>query len=233
MLLLAVVLALVVGIASVLTRGSDGSSTATARQAAAKTTGSPADEATTNSGEPAKKNKKNKKKRKKKLLAKPTGVCSSGDIEAVPMIDTAVGGQQTLITVELRTKESKACTWTVSPDTLTMKISSGRDDIWSSRECPAAITTREVVVRKAVATTVGVRWSGRRSDADCSALTEWAYPGFYHAIAAVLAGEPTDVQFELGKPPRPVVTKTITPTPTPKAKNDDKKKKEKKTDGSA
>ncbi len=233
LLLLAVVLALVVGIASVLTRGSDGSSTATARQVAAEPTGAPTASPGENQNK-TKKNKKKQKKKKKKVLAEPTGVCSSGDIEAEPKVTTPVAGSRTLITVQLRTKVAKACTWTVSPDTLTMKITSGRDDIWSSRECPAAIPTREVVVRKAVATKVGVPWSGRRSDADCSVLTEWAYPGFYHAIAAALAGEPTDVQFELGKPPRPVITKTITPSPTPKAKNDDKKKNsKKKKNGSA
>ena len=37
----------------------------------------------------------------------------------------------------LQTRQAEACTWHVSSRTLTMKITSGHDGIWSSQQCPA------------------------------------------------------------------------------------------------
>ena len=99
-----------------------------------------------------------------------------------------------------------------------MTITSGNDDIWTTRECPTAIPVQDVVVRREVDTPVTVVWSARRSDETCSRLTAWAYPGWYHVQAAALGGEPTDVQFELVRPARAVITKTITPKPGKKKK---------------
>jgi hypothetical protein len=228
LLVLGLALALTAGIGRFLTTSSDGSSApATARQAAGTptATGSPATAPTdSTSPEPGNRRKKKNKRGKQAevtpvapttpVLATPTGPCSSSDVIAAPVVTEAVAGGQILITLELRTRVAEACTWTVSPETLTMKITSGEDDIWSTQQCPEAVPTRTVVVRREVGTLVGVQWSGRRSDDSCSALTEWALPGWYHAVAAPLAGEPTDLQFELVAPPRPVVTKTVTPSPT-------------------
>jgi hypothetical protein len=226
LLVLGLALALTAGIGRFLTTSSDGSSaTATARQAAAtpSATGSPSTGPTeATSREPGKRGKKNKNRKQAEVtpvapttpvLAAPTGPCASSDIIAAPVVTEAVAGGGILITLELRTRVAEACTWTVSPETLTLKITSGRDDIWSSRQCPEAVPTRDVVVRRDVGAKVGVQWSGRRSDDTCSALTEWAYPGWYHVAVAALGGEPTDLQFELVAPTPPVVTKTVTPSP--------------------
>ena len=113
--------------------------------------------------------------------------------------------------LELRTITTPACTWQVSPSTLTMKITSGDDDIWTSQDCPRAIPSEDVVVRNNVGTEVEVTWSGRRSDDDCSRLTEWALPGWYYVDGAALAGEPSDLHFELEAPEPEVVTKTVKP----------------------
>jgi hypothetical protein len=220
LLVIGTALALVVGIARLLTPSSDDQTPDQAQQAAARTTGSGSATAT---GDETKKKRKHKKKNKTPtpvapttpVLAVPTGPCTSSDVVVAPTLTEAVAGSEILVTLQLTTRVAEACTWTVSPETMTMKITSGPDDIWSSRQCPAAIPTREVVVRREVGTNLGVRWSGKRSDDECSALTEWARPGYYHIVAAALAGEPTDLQVELVKPPRPVVTVTITPSPTP------------------
>ena len=222
---------LVVGVGRILTAGSDGSS---GPDQAAQVAAQP--DPTPSAGETGKEQKRKKGKKKKDrptetapptpILAQPTGPCANDDIVATPVLAEAAGGGEVLISVELRTQLSEACTWAVSPDTLTLKISSGDDDIWASRQCPESVPTRNLIVRQDVATKVGVRWSGRRSDETCSALTGWALPGWYHIVAAALAGEPTDVQFELVTPPAPTVTKTITPSPDP----DDKRKKKRDRD---
>ncbi len=167
------------------------------------------------------------KKGKRKAATTPTappepvGTCVASDVRVEPVVDTAVAGRSVSIGLELRTRDAVACTWEVSPSALTMKITSGPDEIWTSRQCPKAVPTEEVVLRNEGTTTVEVVWSSRRSDASCSKLTDWALPGFYHVSAAALAGEPRDLQFELAAPVAPTVT--ASPEPEPEDGTDEKK----------
>ena len=155
------------------------------------------------------------------VLAAPEGPCTDSDIAVTPTARRTVGGSPVTFVLELRTISSPACTWTVSPETLTVKITSGKDDIWSSRECPRSIPREHVVVRNNVSTPVEVTWSARRSDEECSARTEWALPGWYHVNAAALAGEPSDLQFELTAPEPEVVTETVEPKDDGKTRGTD------------
>ena len=53
----------------------------------------------------------------------------------------------------------------------TLKITSGDDAIWSSRECPRSVPSRDLVLRQAKPVWVGVTWSAQRSDEDgCTVL---------------------------------------------------------------
>ena len=229
LLVLGTVFLLVFGLARVLPAGSDGSSAEEPQAAQAAAT--PSADATdspsaTEPAEPAKpgKSKKSKKKKTKQapVLAQPDGPCLDSDVAVTPTVENPVAGRTVFMVLELRTGSSLACTWQVSPETLTLKITSGKDEIWSSRQCPRAVPTQDVVVRNAVTTKVGVRWSGRRSDDECSRLTQWALPGWYHVAAAALAGEPSDVQFELRRPTREVIT--VTPEPDKGDRNKGKNK---------
>ncbi|GAA1940937.1 hypothetical protein GCM10009797_37670 [Nocardioides hwasunensis] len=159
------------------------------------------------------------------VLAEPTGPCVDSDIVATPAITSAPGGSDIALTINLRTAISEACTWQASAETMTVTITSGSDDIWSSRQCPASIPAQDVVIRQAVDAPVVVTWSAKRSDDGCTARTKWAMPGFYHVQAAALGGNETDVQFELVPPTPPVVTQTVDPQPQGgKNKNKDKSK---------
>ena len=149
------------------------------------------------------------------VLAEPDGPCADEDVTVSPEVKDAVAGRDVHISLKLSTVESEACTWQVSRDTLTLKITSGKDDIWSTRQCPRAIIGREMVLRRDSTTSVGVTWNARRSDDECSRLTEWALPGFYHVEVAALAGEPTDEQFELKAPTAPVITRSPSPHQSP------------------
>jgi hypothetical protein len=144
-------------------------------------------------------------------LAVPTGPCDARDVQVTPGVaGTAHAGSPVTFELTLRTVESTACTWTVSPSTLVVKLTSGTDRIWSTQDCKGAVPGESVVVRKDHDASVHVSWRGQRSDATCSRTTSWAQPGFYHIEAAALGAEPTDVQFEL-RDPAPV---TVTPSPT-------------------
>lgn len=164
--------------------------------------------------------RKGEKKDRGPVLAAPEGQCTDRDIAVTPTAKKTVAGGPVTFVLELRTVLMPACTWAVSPQTLTVKITSGDDDIWFSNQCPRAIPREDVVIRNNVSTEVEVIWSARRSDEDCSRLTDWAMPGWYFIEAAALAGEPSDLQFELTAPKPEVVVETVDPEP----KNNDKKR---------
>jgi hypothetical protein len=222
LLMLALALLLVVGIARLLGSGSDASSGPDrAAQVAAEPTSTPGTGGATLPGTtpgatlPAQPTQRPGKARI--VLAEPQGTCVPEDIAVSPEAKKAVAGPhgEIRIALHLRTLESEACTWRVSHHALTLKITSGQDDIWSSRQCPRVIPRRDVVVRRDVTTTVDVAWNGRRSDQGCGVESAWALPGTYHVTAAALAGEPADEQFVLEAPARPVIT--LAPSPTEKA----------------
>ena len=169
------------------------------------------------------KSKQSKKSKKDKgpVLASPEGPCVDRDIAVTPTAKKTVAGGPVTFTMQLRTIRSPACTWTVSPKTMTVKITSGDDDIWFSSQCPRAVPSQNVVLRNNVTTEVDVTWSARRSDEGCTRYTDWAMPGFYHVEAAALGGDGTDVQFELTGGVPAVVTTTADPQQQGGRKNRD------------
>ena len=146
-------------------------------------------------------------------LAVPDGECQADEVSVLPSVPHPYGGRKILIVLQLQGIQP-ACTFKVSPESLVVKIASGQDRIWSSQDCPAAITERDVVVRSAQQVAVPVVWSGRRSDDNCPGQLAWALPGFYHVYAAAYGSTPADVQFEVTQSP----TRVVTRTPRPHAK---------------
>ena len=211
-LVLGTALLLVLGIARVLSGGSDAASAPQqATEVAADPTPTatiPTPTATRTQHQPGK-----GKTSHAPVLAQPDGPCSDEDIAVEPDVRKPVAGQDVTIVLRLRTISADACTWRVSHDSLTLKITSGKDDIWSSRQCPRAIPKESVVVRQAVTSKIEVIWKeARRSDDGCTRLADWAYPGWYHVTAAALGGEPADLQFQLAAPTGPVITKSPSPS---------------------
>lgn len=152
--------------------------------------------------------------------AQPDGPCALDEITVTPVMGKPVAGSPVSLTLQL-TGTRPACTFDVSAQSLVAKVVQGNTRIWSSQQCPGSIPKQSVVVRSALATTVQVSWSGRRSDENCSKSTGWALPDAYRLVAAVVGSEPGETVFHLKTPPRPVVTKTIQPkkvkTTTPTA----------------
>ena len=156
--------------------------------------------------------KSRKPKETETPLAQPTGPCRSSDVVVKPKVrETARAGRVVHFRLKLTTEATPACTWTVSPESLVVKITSGEDRIWSSQDCPAAVPQADVVVRTDVPAKVDMGWRGQRSDSTCSRQPAWAQPGFYHVEAAAYGAEPVDVQFELAQPVAP--TRTAKPKP--------------------
>lgn len=204
-------LLLVLGITKLIGTGSD---TPAAVDQATTTSGT-ANKATTTAAAPAGPVAPNKKLLRKQAkqapsLPTPDGPCLDDEVTALPSVPKAAAGGE--IAIELQLFGTRpACTFTVSPDTLVVKVSSGRDRIWSSQDCKKSITKGSVTVYSGTPATVPVAWNGRRSEAGCGPGTSWAMPGWYHVTAAAQGSTPTDVQFEVTLPDHPVVTKTIKP----------------------
>lgn len=152
------------------------------------------------------------------VLAEPEGVCSDSDVVITPSVPAGITPDGLQIDLTVTTATTPACYWTVTPDSTAVSIRSGADFIWSSRHCGPAVPTQELIVRKDSPVTVPMVWNLRRSDEECSRYTDWVRLGFYHVSTAAIGGEPTEVQFELTRPPAEVVTETVTPSPTPEPK---------------
>lgn len=221
-MLLAVALLLVFGIGKLLGgTGSDDAGTAVKAGSDSSAGSSPSSGTSYGPVVPSKAPKSSKAKATAPL-AMPDGECQADEVSVLPSVPHPYGGQKILIVLQLQGIQP-ACTFKVSPESLVVKIASGKDRIWSSQDCPTAITEREVVVRSAQQVAVPVVWSGRRSDDNCPGQLAWALPGFYHVYAAAYGSTPADVQFEVTQSPTRVVTQTprpkastsVTPRPTP------------------
>lgn len=141
-------------------------------------------------------------------LAEPVGRCSDADVVVTPVVEGAVAGNDVAVLLNLRTVATEACTWTASPAHLSVKITSGEDDIWSSQHCPGRLRRSTLTVRADSTSTMALTWNAKRSVEDCPSTTPYAEPGYYHVIASSLGGEPNDVQFELVDPRELVAEQT-------------------------
>lgn len=147
-------------------------------------------------------------------MAAPSGSCDTSKMSAQPLIKKAKASTKGVrIRLALTTPEA-ACNFKASGKTIAVKITSGSDSIWSSQDCHGVIGGGNVVVRSAQPAIIPVKWNGHRSQpGNCGVSNDYVYPGYYHVLAAVIGGNPTDAQFRLSVPPTPVVTKTAHPKP--------------------
>lgn len=135
-------------------------------------------------------------------LAAPEGTCDAADVVVTPSVaKSSVAGQDATVALSLQTIESEACTWRVARNTVTVRISQGGAEVWTTRQCPKVVPSESVVVRRAVATVVELTWpETRESDEGCTRRAGWALPGTFTIAAAALGGEPTEAEFTLVGP---------------------------------
>lgn len=152
------------------------------------------------------------------VLPTPTGACAPSDLSVTPSVTGAAAGANVAIVLRLQTFSTPACTWHVGHKTMQVKVSTaGGADVWSTVQCPAALTNSDVVVYKDVPTQVSVTWSARPSDAECSTHTRWSSPGTYSVTGVALGGVPDQATFTLGPhvaaPPAAQPTSSASATP--------------------
>jgi hypothetical protein len=144
-------------------------------------------------------------------VAMPSGPCAARDVAITPSVPKPIAGRDIDLVLDVSSLNEPACTWTMSGRTMAMKITSGRDLIWTTTDCARAIPTQDLVLRSSAPTRVRLTWDARRSEPGCPVRTAWALPGTYHLEVAALAGQPQDVTFLLTAPTPAEVTKTAHP----------------------
>lgn len=197
---LAVAFSLVFVIARWLTAGGDGRSdeTPVAEQAGAQVS---ATQTVTAGDEPATETASSGAT-SKPTLAAPEGICDAADVAITPSVaKSSAAGTDVTLTLSLQTLTSEACTWQVSSSNLTVRIAQGGEEVWTTRQCPKAVPSESVVVRRAVATVVELTWAeARESNAGCTRRADWVLPGDFTIAAAALGGEPAEAEFTLVSP---------------------------------
>ncbi|WP_322937656.1 hypothetical protein [Nocardioides bizhenqiangii] len=152
------------------------------------------------------------------VMADPDGNCDPADVRITPRIEAAVAGEPVTVGLSLQTVQAEACYFRIGADKVTVKVTKGDREVWTSRECPDPVPDESVVVRRVVATVVQMTWTpypqGRRG-AECPGTDDWLMPGAFTATAAALGGEPADSDFVLASP----TPETITVSPDPKKKD--------------
>lgn len=147
--------------------------------------------------------------------AEPDGPCDPEDIVVSPYVYRAVAWRFSYILLDLKTKESPACTWRTSPSTITLRVTGDKGEVWTSRDCPISVPRKDLVLRNTEGVKIAVVWSGRRSDTRCTGTTPWAPPGWYRVQAAAFAGEPGELLFQLQRPEPKILTQAPEPTDPP------------------
>jgi len=106
--------------------------------------------------------------------------CKGSDvrIDALPGNRKIVSGSALNFVVQL-TPDDDGCKATISNDTLTVTVTSGKDLIWSTSQCSKVIQTATLVVAKGKQAAVTVPWNGHRSGPGCLPGQPVAKPGTY------------------------------------------------------
>ncbi len=152
------------------------------------------------------------------VMADPDGNCEPADIRITPRVEGGVAGEPVTVGLSLQTVQADACYFRIGSDKVTVKVTKGGREVWTSRECPDPVPSESVVVRRVVATVVEMTWTpyplGRKG-AECPGTDDWLMPGDFTVTAAALGGEPSESDFELVLPE----AETTTMPPDPKKKD--------------
>jgi hypothetical protein len=214
LMLLGIATLLVVGVAQMLGGSSDGSSGPDRATPVADTsdpTSSPTTDGPATSGRHHSPGKHQRADDPVTRVAMPSGPCAAGDVAITPSVPKPVAGRDITLVLDLSTLNTPACSWTMSPRTTAVKITSGTDLIWTSVQCPKAIPAQDLVLRQDDPVRVKLTWDAMRSGPGCPRLTQWAMPGTYHLHVSALGGQPQDAVFLLAAPSPAEVTRTAHP----------------------
>lgn len=114
----------------------------------------------------------------------------TGDQDLVP-------GQPTTVSISLINGSRATCTVKVGEDNFELRVYSGVDRIWSSKDCSTAVKAIAKTLAKDQAVGWKMTWDGRRSKNDCKQRPEIPNPGTYFATAQYAGAEPIQLRMIL------------------------------------
>ncbi|TCC41152.1 hypothetical protein [Kribbella speibonae] len=178
-LVLAVVAVLVILISRLFAGGGDDTKNAAASDPQPNPTGAaPATPSTTPSSKPSTTQTQTQTPTKTTPPADLTCKGSDLSIDALPANRKIVSGSMLNFVIQFRPIDD-GCKATVNADKLTVTVTSGTDQIWSTTQCDKAIQTATLVVAKGKQSAVTVPWNGHRSRPGCLPGQPIAKPGTY------------------------------------------------------
>jgi hypothetical protein len=90
-----------------------------------------------------------------------------------------------------------ACVLTVNPQNFELKIYSGTDRIWSSKDCASLVKPTTKTLASQQALEWKMTWNGRRSRAGCKQRPEIPKPGTYFATSQYAGAAPVQLRMIL------------------------------------
>jgi hypothetical protein len=124
--------------------------------------------------------------------------CSASDLRT-----TLVGKQKlkpkqaTTFALSLINGSDATCIVSVQPTSFELKIYSGTDRIWSTRDCSTAVKTVRKKLAGEQALEWTMAWNGRRSRDNCKNRAEIPKPGTYFATAQLDGAKPVQLRMIL------------------------------------
>lgn len=110
--------------------------------------------------------------------------CTGSDvtIDVVPVSRTLAVGNSLNLVIQLSAVRDE-CKAAVDPSVLSLTITSGKDQIWTTEHCEKVIPRATLVLAKGKQSTATIPWDGRRSRPGCLPGQLAAKPGTYVAKA--------------------------------------------------
>lgn len=181
-LVLAVVAVLVILISRLFGGGGDDTKNAAATDPQSNPTGAAPVTPSTPSGTPSAKASTTPTQTPKPTKTTPPAdlPCKGSDvrIDALPANRKIVSGSMLNFVIQFSPLDD-GCKASVNADKLTVTVTSGTDQIWSTTQCDKAIQTATLVVAKGKQAAVTVPWNGHRSRPGCLPGQPIAKPGTY------------------------------------------------------
>jgi hypothetical protein len=112
--------------------------------------------------------------------------CSPRDLD-VTMAAQAGNSAPTTFDLTLHNASDVACLVDAGDTSLKLTVHSGEDRVWSSADCVAEPTERELLLDAGDSAETTIRWDGSRSAKGCPADQGTAQPGSYR-VSATLDG---------------------------------------------
>jgi len=113
--------------------------------------------------------------------ARDDGKCTGATVRivVVPAARRVLAGRPLNLQVQLSTTRRDGCAAVVDANRLVVTVISGKDRIWTTTHCVAAVARATLALSPGKSSTTTVTWTGRRSAPKCPGTTTAAKPGTY------------------------------------------------------